>query len=104
MVANTGTYLDTPAHRFRDGFDLSGLPLESVADLPGVVVDAAGRAVDVDAFDGIEVDGRAVLLRTGWDAHWATDRYGAPEHPFLTGEAARHLAAAGATLASASTR
>jgi arylformamidase len=98
MVANTGTYLDTPAHRFRDGFDLSALPLSSVADLPGVVVDASAREVDVNAFDGIEVDGRAVLLRTGWDEHWATDRYGEPDHPFLTGAGARHLADAGAVL------
>jgi kynurenine formamidase len=98
MVANTGTYLDTPAHRFRDGFDLSGLPLRSVADLPGVVVDAPGRSVDIDSFEDVDVEGRAVLLRTGWDAHWATDRYGDPDHPFLTGAAARHLAEAGAAL------
>ncbi len=98
MVANTGTYLDTPGHRFRDGFDLAGLPLGSVADLPGVVVDASGRIVDVDAFDGIEVEGRAVLLRTGWDVHWATERYGEPDHPFLTGAAAEHLAERGAAL------
>jgi kynurenine formamidase len=98
MVANTGTYLDTPAHRFREGFDLAGLPLRSVADLPGVVVDADGRAVDAEHFDGVDVAGRAVLLRSGWDAHWGTDRYGEPDHAFLTGEAAQRLADSGAAL------
>ena len=98
MVANTGTYLDTPAHRFRDGFDLAALPLRSVADLPGVLVDASARAVAIDAVADLDVAGRAVLIRTGWDEHWGTERYGAPEHPFLTGEAAEHLAAAGAAL------
>lgn len=98
MVANTGTYLDTPAHRFRDGFDLAGLPLDSVADLPGVVIDATGRAFDVRHVDGIDVEGRAVLLRTGWDAHWGTDRYGEPDHPYLTGGAAQRLAESGAAV------
>jgi kynurenine formamidase len=98
MVANTGTYLDTPAHRFRDGFDLAGLPLESVADLPGLLVDAPSRDVGPDAFQGVDVRGRAVLIRTGWDAHWGTDDYGAPEHPFLTGTAAAALAEQGAAL------
>ncbi|MFW5419026.1 cyclase family protein [Nocardiopsis sp. CNT-189] len=98
MVANTGTYLDMPAHRYRDGADLSDLELEKVADVPGVVVQAPGREVGPEAFDGVEVAGRAVLVRTGWDRHWRTGAYGAPEHPFLTEAAARLLADSGARL------
>src|SRR5215210_4144317 len=69
MVANTGTYLDSPFHRYEDGKDLSQLELSSLADLDGVVVNAgpsAGRAVGLEAFGGLEVKGRAVLVRTGW--------------------------------------
>lgn len=100
MVANTGTYLDSPFHRYEDGKDLSQLALESLADLNGVVVNAdlsAGRAVGREAFGGLEVKGRAVLVRTGWDAHWRTERY-FEGHPFLTEEAARLLADGGAAL------
>jgi arylformamidase len=100
MVANTGTYLDSPFHRYEDGKDLSQLALESLADLDGVVVNtdgSAGRAVGREAFGGLEVKGRAVLVRTGWDAHWRTDRY-FEGHPFLTEDAARFLADGGATL------
>lgn len=93
MVSNTGTYVDSPFHRFADGIDLSELPLESLADLDGVVVDAQeyGRAIPTKAFDGIEVAGRAVLIHTGWARHWRTDQY-FEAHPFLTSEAALHLA------------
>lgn len=97
MVTNTGTYLDTPYHRFRDGWDTSGLRLEQCADLPAVVVDAAGE-IGPEAFAGLDVAGAAVLVRTGWDRHWGTQRYGAPDHPFLTAAAARLLVDAGATL------
>jgi kynurenine formamidase len=100
MVANTGTYLDSPFHRFADGKDLSELPLSSLADLDGLVVRAAGspaRAMDRAAFAGLDVRGKAVLVHTGWDAHWRTDRY-FEGHPFLTADAAQHLADAGAAL------
>jgi arylformamidase len=100
MVANTGTYLDSPFHRYEDGKDLSQLALASLADLDGVVVDAegsAGRAVGRAAFGDLDVRGRAVLVRTGWDAHWKTDRY-FEGHPFLTEDAARFLADGGAAL------
>jgi kynurenine formamidase len=100
MVANTGTYLDAPFHRFADGIDVAGLPLEKLAHVPGMVVridPAAGRAVSQDAFAGLNVRGKAVLVQTGWDRHWRTDRY-FEGHPFLTAEAARYLAAAGAAL------
>ncbi|TDQ53409.1 cyclase family protein [Actinorugispora endophytica] len=98
MVGNTGTYLDTPAHRYRDGSDLADLPLEKVAALPGVVVDVAGREAGPEAFEGVDVAGRAVLIRTGWDRHWRTGAYGGPGHPFLTEEGARLLVGAGAAL------
>lgn len=104
MVANTGTYLDAPFHRFADGPDLSELELASLVELEGVVVRVAGqttraitRAALLGALAGIDVRGKAVLVHTGWDAHWRTDRY-FEGHPYLTGDAARHLAAAGAAL------
>ncbi|MES2905285.1 MAG: cyclase family protein [Pseudomonadota bacterium] len=95
MVANTGTYVDSPFHRYAEGRDLSELPLESLADLEGLVVRAPferGLAVDRDAFDGLDVRGRAVLIHTGWDRHWRTDAYYS-DHPFLTEDAALWLAA-----------
>jgi arylformamidase len=98
MVANTGTYLDTPAHRYRDGSDLADLDLEKVAGLPGVVIDPAGRAVQAADVAGRELQGKAVLLRTGWDRHWRTETYGDPEHPHLTADGARALVDAGASL------
>jgi arylformamidase len=100
MVANTGTYLDTPFHRYPDGFDLAGLRLDSVAEVPAVVVRVqgiAGRAIDWTHFTAIEVRGRAVLVNTGWDRHWRTDRY-FEGHPFLSGKAATYLRDHGATL------
>ncbi len=104
MVANTGTYLDSPAHRWADGADLSGLALERLADLPGVVVELAqGKraflASDLPASGTPEGDltGRAVLLRTGWSAHFATPRYFEP-HPYLAGAAAEELVRRGAAL------
>jgi kynurenine formamidase len=100
MVANTGTYLDTPYHRYADGFDLAGLPLERASDLPGVVVRALGaseRQIDWTMFAASDVAGRAVLVHTGWDSHWRTDRYFAG-HPFLTEAAAVYLRDQGAKL------
>jgi kynurenine formamidase len=100
MVANTGTYLDSPFHRFADGTDLAGLPLEKVAGLDAVVVrwdTACGRAIGANAFGHLDVQGKAVLVHTGWDAHWRTDAY-FEGHPFLTGEAAASLRDAGAVL------
>lgn len=100
MVANTGTYLDSPFHRYEDGKDLSQLELTSLADLEGVVIgagDAEARAITDTAFAGIEVKDKAVLIQTGWDAHWKTGKY-FEGHPFLTKEAAQLLADRGATL------
>lgn len=98
MVANTGTYVDAPFHRYADGCDLARLPLASLADLDGVVVShpsERGLAVDVADFDGFDVAGKAVLIATGWDRHWRTPAYFS-DHPFLTPAAARRLADAGA--------
>ncbi len=100
MVANTGTYLDSPFHRFSNGKDLSELPLSSLAGLDGIVVQqkrTGGRAISASAFRGLDVRGKAVLVRTGWDAHWRTDQY-FEGHPFLTRDAAEHLTTAGAAL------
>jgi kynurenine formamidase len=100
MVANTGTYLDAPFHRYADGKDLSELPLESVADLDAIVVRApteAGRAVGPDAFGGRDLRGKAVLVHTGWSRHWRTERY-FEGHPYLTAEAAALLRDRGAAL------
>ncbi|SCL27693.1 Kynurenine formamidase [Micromonospora nigra] len=100
MIANTGTYVDTPAHRYADGVDLTGTPLDRLAELPGVVVrvPADVRAVDRLLLAPYDVAGRAVLLHTGWSAHFGTERYGAPEAPYLTGAGAGALVDAGAAL------
>ena len=97
MVANTGTYVDSPFHRFADGIDLSELPLESLADLEGVVVhvEEYGRAIPAEAFQDIDLSRKAVLLHTGWSLHWRTDRY-FDGHPYLTREATLKLADSGA--------
>jgi arylformamidase len=104
MVANTGTYVDAPFHRFADGADLSGLALESLADLEGVVVRVAGmagRAVTRDMVDAgladLDPRGMAVLVHTGWAAHWRTERY-FEGHPFLTADAADLLAGSAVAL------
>ena len=91
MLANTGTYLDTPFHRYPDGGDLADLPLDGVANLPGVLTD--GR--DLDA---LEVRGRAVLIHTGWSRHWRTEMYGDASHPFVSRQDADLLVRKGAAL------
>ena len=99
MVSNTGTYLDVPGHRHRDGHDLSGLPLERCALLPAVVVDApATGPAGIALFEGRDVAGAAVLVRTGWSTYFGAERYGDPEHPFLATDAAAWLADHGAVL------
>ena len=98
IVANTGTYVDSPFHRFADGKDLSELPLESAANLDGIVVRRPfenGLPVDADAFAGLDVAGKAVLVATGWDRFWRTEAYFA-DHPFLTAAAAQLLIDGGA--------
>ena len=100
MVGNTGTYVDSPYHRYEGGVDLADLALESVADVPIVVVrlaDRAERGIDAADLDGIDAAGAAVLLHTGWDRHWGTPGYGDPA-PYLTESGATWLVAAGVTL------
>jgi kynurenine formamidase len=113
MVANTGTYLDSPFHRYEDGRDLSELALTSLANLDGVVLSAKGkgqnieeqsakseavRAIDATAFAGLDVKRKAVLIHTDWAQHWRTDKYFEGTHPFLTKDAAQFLADNGAAL------
>lgn len=98
MVANTGTYLDSPFHRYTRGKDLAHLALDSVANVEGVVVRCSERAIGEQVLAGLEVKGKAVLFHTGWDAHWRTETYWNGEHPFLTEGCATYLAKAGATI------
>ncbi len=99
MVANTGTYLDTPFHRFADGHDLAGLDLARVIDVPGVLVEATGGSeAGAELLDGLDLAGRAVLFHTGWDVRWGTDAYGDPSHPYLGVATAERLVDAGAAI------
>ncbi len=93
MVANTGTYLDCPFHRYEHGKDLSEVSVERLADLDGIVIRADHKetfAINADFFRGKELRGRAVLVHTGWDTYWNTDQY-FEHHPYLTEDAARYL-------------
>lgn len=87
MVANTGTYIDSPFHRYADGKDLSELPLSSIAGVEGVVVHVEKQCVTRAYFDGIDLHGKAVLIHTGWSRHWRTDDY-FENHPYLSEDAA----------------
>ncbi|MDX1708688.1 MAG: cyclase family protein [Desulfobacterales bacterium] len=99
MVANTGTYIDAPFHRYAEGKDLSELEMAAIANLEGVVirVDQGQRSIGKTVFANDNVKGRAVLVHTGWDQHWRTDAY-FKNHPFLTRDAAEYLKSAGAVL------
>jgi arylformamidase len=120
MVANTGTYIDSPFHRYADGQDLSGFELSSVANLDGVVIRRVGqaerklelarfpdlietpttnsRAISAAGLNLIDFAEKAVLFHTGWDMRWRTDEYANGNHPFLTEDAAEYLASSGAAL------
>ena len=98
MIANTGTYVDSPFHRYADGADLAALPLASLADLDALVIRkpfGEGLATDAADFEGRDVRGKAVLVHSGWDRHWRTEAY-FDHHPFLTAAAAEWLVANGA--------
>jgi arylformamidase len=99
MVANTGTYIDSPFHRYAEGKDLSDLPLDFLADLSGIVFHAPANACAIphDIFGSQDLSDKAVLIHTGWSKHWCTDQY-FQGHPFLTGAAAKYLRDAGARL------
>ena len=100
MVANTGTYIDSPFHRYADGKDISDLSLSAIANLDGIVIRAnhhSRREITKMAFDDVDVWGKAILIHTGWDVHWKTEQY-FEGHPFLTADAAEFLMKAGAKL------
>ena len=100
MIGNTGTYLDAPYHRYPDGADLSGIPLDRTVERPAVVVrvgGAAQRAIDVGALAAHEVAGAAVLLHTGDDVGFGTPAYAEDPH-FLTRAGAAWLAGHGAAV------
>lgn len=98
MVANTGTYLDSPFHRYPEGKDLSQLDLDSIANLESIVVhsltagtDPGQRGISSASLAGSDPKGKAVLFHTGWDRHWRTEKYSDGTHPFLTAETAEFL-------------
>jgi kynurenine formamidase len=99
MIANTGTYIDAPFHRYGKGTDMSGLPLSSLANLDGLVFRAGQphRAIGPKLFGKHDLKDKAVLIHTGWDQNWRTDRY-FEGHPYLTWGAAEHLVQSGASL------
>jgi arylformamidase len=100
MVANTGTYLDSPFHRWADGIDIADLPITAVADLPAIHIDTTKNdslAIGPEWFEDLDLAGKAVLVQTGWDQHWNTEQY-YEEHPYLTRETAVFLKQAGVRL------
>jgi kynurenine formamidase len=99
MVANTGTYIDAPYHRFAGGEDLAGLKMASIANLDGIVVrvDQDIRSIGAELLEGNAVRGKAVLIHTGWDRHWRTAAYFG-NHPFLTRNSSELLRSGGAAL------
>ena len=100
LCTNTGTYLDTPFHRYADGHDLTGLDLARCADLPATVihVGSASAGVEPDVLGDMDVEGHAVLFDTGWSQHWGSEEYFSNSHPFLTEATVDALTAAGAAL------
>jgi arylformamidase len=97
LCGNTGTYVDSPLHRYRGATDLAGLPLERVAHVPVRVFDARahGRTIGPGLFADVDLRGAAVLIRTDFSQHWRTERYGR-DNPFLTAQACELLVSAGA--------
>jgi arylformamidase len=96
LVANTGTYVDSPFHRYAHGADLAGLRLEQLADLETIVFSSSLTRIGPEAFEGVELRGKAVLVHTGWSRHFRTPAY-ASGHPYLTADAAELLVRAGAS-------
>ena len=97
LCGNTGTYVDSPLHRYRKGADLTSLTLEKLAHLPVSLVNVptgADRSVGPEHFRNVTVRDRAIIVRTGWSQHWRTPRYFEP-NPFLTRAACEYLAEQG---------
>jgi kynurenine formamidase len=93
LCGNTGTYVDSPRHRYREGTDLAEIPLEAVAHVPVVKIDARAhpdRGIGAEVFSGLTLAGRAVLVNTDWSRHWRSERY-FDGHPFLTAAACELL-------------
>jgi len=100
MVANTGTYIDAPFHRYADGYDVAGFDMNAIADVDAVVVHLdgmRGRSIARGELAALDIEGKAVLVHTGWARNWRTDAY-FENHPFLTADAAAFLRDAGAKL------
>jgi len=99
MCSNTGTYLDSPFHRFEDGDDLAELAIESVASLDAVkvVIPATVTAIGPEYFQNINMLGKAVLIQTNWSMHWNTEKY-YEGYPYLTEDTAQYLRNSGAIL------
>jgi arylformamidase len=97
MVANTGTYVDAPSHRYADGKDLSELPLTSLANLPGILIRVNERVIDESYFQNLDLSGRAVIIHTNWDRYWRTEQY-FQGNPFITAAAAQYLKERGVAL------
>ncbi|HEX9986138.1 MAG TPA: cyclase family protein [Thermoanaerobaculia bacterium] len=100
MVANTGTYIDAPFHRFEDGPDIGQLPLARVAGLRGVLVHLPSdrRALEVEDVAELELRGAALVVQTGWSRHWRSEAYAQADHPYVSRAAAQHLAGSGVAL------
>jgi kynurenine formamidase len=87
MGSHTGTHVDAPSHTEREGKTLGDFDPDTfrfdaqVAD----VRHGAREPIDVADLPGA-TDADLLVLHTGWDAHWGTDRY--LDHPFLTEAAA----------------
>jgi kynurenine formamidase len=98
LGGNTGTYVDAPFHRYPGGADLAHLPLERLADLTGVVITGANEGpIGPDAFAGMNLRGKAVLVRTDWSEKWERADY-FRSGPFLTSEACHMLVTAAVAL------
>lgn len=99
MVANTGTYIDSPFHRYEDGIDIAGLPLEKLVSVECVVIriDDEVTSIGPDCFNELDFRGKAVLVNTRWDRHWRTDQY-FENHPYLAEASARRLIDGGAII------
>ncbi len=94
---NTGTYVDAPFHRHASGADLADVPLDRLANLPGVLIGAPEEgAIGPQTFRSFDLRGKAVLLYTGWSRQWGSDYF--RSGPFLTGDSCDALIKAGAVL------
>ena len=101
MVANTGTYLDSPFHRYPDGADLASLDLYTLANLDALVIhcnQSNEPKIEPSLLDSLELEGKAVLLHTGWDRYWRTETYANGQHPFLSEATAKRLVESKVTL------